>query len=242
MKTVKNFTNYITTRITCLLVCVVITSCNTFNKIPGVYFNSNELAHMHQILFIYPDSTYMAHYSFHGINEACDSGKWCVKTDINSIELLSTLPDPMSIPIDIIEEQANNDITTIIFNRPYKDIFINANGNEVNLIEWQLIIDGEKFLMDKDTFILGRKDINSIALKSFNTEEIRDKFWPPFVNNEIQTKTYKVRNNRCNKFTIILPQYVREKGTPGEFVSSIFYALPINKTISLEKLKGFKVD
>lgn len=241
MKIAQKFIYTITNKIAYLLVCIAFISCNTFNNIPGVYLKFNEYAKMHQILFMYPDSTYMAHYYFHEMYEACDSGTWIAKNDKRSIELRSTLPDAMRTPIDVIEEQTNAEMTAIICSLPYKDHFY-IDGSETCLMEWRLIINGEKFVMDKDTLLLDNRTINSLALESYLTEELRDSVCPQIINKDIKTKPYYVKNNQCNKFTIILPSYVNEKNKFGKIVLNIFHVLPMNKTFDWKKLKKFKVE
>ena len=238
----RKFIDHTAYNIAYLLICIVFISCNTFNNIPGVYLKFDELAQMHKILFMYPDSTYMAHYYFHAMKETCDSGIWTVRNDKKSIELQSTLPDAKSIPIDVIEELTNEETTAIITSRPYKDTFINTNGNNASMMEWKLVIDGEDFVIDKDTLLLDRRTINSLSLESYLAEELHDRLWPELINKGIKTKTYHVKNIQCNKFTIILPTYVGEKKGFGKIDLNIFHALPMNKTIDWEELKKFKVN
>ena len=223
----KNFTIY---NITCLLVCLGFFSCNTFDNIPGRYMYGSDLLQAYEILYMYPDSIYKQFYWGHGFRELCDSGIWIADADSKSIELRSTLPDLMHIPIDAIEDSTDSDGITIIFDRPY---------GMSNLLEWEITVDGNKLMMEQDTLWLNQKTVENISLAAACPEPLRGNFCPPFVNNEIKTVVYDVKNRGCNKFTIVLPRYAIEQDDEYYRIK-IYQAEPLNKTIYWKELKKYK--
>ena len=221
-----------------LLVCLVFYSCRTFDNIPGMYMKGNEFTQVYNVLYMYPDSTYMWHYWQHGLEEACDSGVWHANVDRKSIDFRSTLPDLMNIPIDVIEEQTDSGGITIIFDRPY-DYSINAeeSGIEKDMLEWEITIDDNKFLLEHDTLWLNKSSIENISLAAVCPEPIRNYFSPPFINHEIRTEVYNVKDSGCNRFTIFLPPYTRPAEYRGSRKVEIYNAVPLNRTIYWKKLK-----
>lgn len=215
-----------------ILVCIVLSSCNTFNNMSGRYISEKESLFFYRELVLYPDNTYKAYSWIYCLEETCDSGKWFKKDDGRSIQLTSTLPDAMNIPIDAIEEQTTSEGITIIFDRPYT-----VDGYHRNLLEWELTVDGEKFLLDKDTLLLNSISINNLRLEALKVKNIYNNY---FTNPNIKTKVYTVKNKTSNKFTIVLPSYVCDDEDLG--IVNIFKASPLNKTIYCRELKKHKCD
>lgn len=224
-----------------IFVCLVFCSCRTFDKIPGMYMIGNEFTQVYNVLYMYPDSTYMWHYWRHGLEEACDSGVWHANVDRKSIDFTSTLPDLMNIPIDVIEEQTDSDGITIIFDRPYDwSVNVEELGIEEDILEWEIIVDNNKFLLEQDTLWLNKNTIEYISLAAVCPETIRDYFSPPFINHEIRTDVYNVKDSGCNRFTILLPPYTRPAAYRGAKKVVIYNAVPMNKTLYWKKLKKYK--
>lgn len=229
----KNFTIY---NITSLLVCLGFFSCNTFDNIPGRYMYGSDFLQVYEVLYMYPDSTYLQYYWGHRFRELCDSGIWIADADSKSIELRSTLPDLMHIPIDVIEECTDSDGITIIFDRPYNwDI-----EERPNFLEWEITVDSNKLMMEQDTLWLNQNTAESLSLAAVCPEPIRDRLWPPFENYEIKTVVYDVKNSGCNKFTIVLPPYAITQKDDRIIRVNIYQAEPLNKTIYWKELKKYK--
>lgn len=196
----------------------------------------HDFLRVYEILYMYPDSIYKQHYVGHTFKELCDSGIWIVDVDSKSIEFRSTLPDVMHIPFDVIEEYTDSDGITIIFDRPYN---WNKEGT-ANLLEWEIIVDGNKLMMEQDTLWLKQKTAETLSLAAVCPEPIRDRVWPPFVNHEIKTVMYDVKNSGCNKFTIVLPPYAIEPKDARFRRIDIYRAKPLNKTIYWKELKKYR--
>ena len=228
----KKTIDFLASKITYLLICFIIISCNTFADISGRYVSKRKSLFFHKELTLHPDSTYNAYCWIYGLEEICDSGIWIATNNNDSIELKSTLPDFMNIPIDMIEEQTDSERITIIFDRPYK-----GNGAHRNLLDWKLTIDEKEFILNKDTLLLNMKYINTMVLEASEVANIYKNY---FTNHKVKTKTYTVKNKNSNKFTIVLPPYVCE-GVDIRTVN-IFHASPINKTIHRKKLKKIEIE
>lgn len=238
MKKEKKYIDSISCKFAYLLICTVFISCNTYNRIPGIYVYN--FSYTYDKLILYPDSTYKAYYRYEFWEAKCDSGKWIAKNNKDSIELRSTLPNPMNIPIDVTEEETDKEGITIIFNRPYKKWITRyeKEGIENDILEWEVIINGEKLRLGHDTLLIDKESVENIAIEATRPEVIHDCLSPSytFINTKIKTETYTVKDKGCNKFTIILPPYVREWNHYDAV--NIFHAKPINRTVSFKKIKN----